>query len=86
MRFFGCVVVIFIVAVLLVHNLPSPFPSPLSTLDKTYGSLVAEFGPPSDLDPNAQLPSTKSGEISRVDEATIDCNMETAIRLSGNSI
>jgi hypothetical protein len=46
-----------VVAVLIVHNLPSPFPSPRAVLDETYGSLAAELGQPSDRDPNAQLPA-----------------------------
>jgi hypothetical protein len=50
-------IVFLVVAVLVVHNLPSPFPSPRAVLDEAYESLLAELGPPSDLDPNAQLPA-----------------------------
>jgi hypothetical protein len=46
-----------VAAVLIVHNLSSPFPSPRAVLDETYGSLVAKLGQPSDLDSNAQLPA-----------------------------
>jgi len=46
-----------VVVVLIVHNLPSPFPSPRAVLDETYGTLAADLGPPSDLDPNALLPA-----------------------------
>ena len=57
MRALISLIAFLVVAVLIVHNLPSPFPLPRAVLDETYGALVAELGPPSDLDPNAQLPA-----------------------------
>jgi hypothetical protein len=50
--------VLFIVlSLIVVHNLPAPFPSPSMVLDTPYGTLLRELGPPADFDPNSKLPT-----------------------------
>jgi len=46
-----------VLSLIVVHNLPAPFPSPSVVLDTPYGTLLQELGPPADFDPNSKLPT-----------------------------
>jgi hypothetical protein len=50
-------VVLILLSVMVVHNLPAPFPSAQIVLDTPYESLLRELGPPADYDPNSKLPT-----------------------------
>ena len=50
-------VMLIVLSVILVHNLPAPFPSPRVVLDTPYEALLRELGPAADFDPNSKLPT-----------------------------
>jgi hypothetical protein len=50
-------VLLIVLSLMVVHNIPAPFPSPSVVLETPYATLVQEFGPPADFDPNSKLPT-----------------------------
>ena len=57
MRLIIVVALFIVLSLIVVHNLPAPFPSPSVVLDTPYGTLLQELGPPADFDPNSKLPA-----------------------------
>jgi hypothetical protein len=55
-RLIIALVLFIVLSLMVVHNLPAPFPSPSVVLDTPYGTLLQELGPPADFDPNSKLP------------------------------
>ena len=77
MRLLIFAVLLILLSVILVHNLPAPFPSPGVVLDTPYGALLRELGPPADFDPNSKLP-TPINQICRLDKAVANRSLDFA--------
>jgi hypothetical protein len=57
MRLMIVLLLLIALSLIIVHNLPAPFPSPSLVLDMPYATLLRELGPPADFDPNSRLPT-----------------------------